>query len=442
MKIRAIGGFSEVGKNMTVAEFNEDAFIFDEGFYLPAIVQLEEREKGLFTEKRLREIGALPNDESISQIRNKIRAQIIGHAHLDHVGAASFISNYYNAPIYGTPYTIEVLESLNRDSQQFLKNKMKVIQPNSSFKIKGYKRDYSVDFINITHSTPQTSIISLNSHEGSFVYANDFKLDDTPTFGLKPNYQKMREVAKNGVKALMIDSLYSAYDRKTPSERIAKHLLEEVLFGINKEKSAIFVTTFSSHIARLKSIVEFGERLRRQVVFLGRSLDKYCHAATNIGIAPFLNKVKIISYTKQIEKELKRIEKNREDYLVVCTGHQGEPGSVLERISRGVLPFNFKENDNLVFSSSVIPTEINKENFFKMEERFKRKKVRIFRDVHVSGHGSKEDLRDLIKIFNPENIIPSHGDETKTKPLLELAEEMGYSRKQVHLLKDGDILKI
>ncbi|MEM4719350.1 MAG: MBL fold metallo-hydrolase RNA specificity domain-containing protein [Candidatus Pacearchaeota archaeon] len=443
MKINAIGGYSEVGKNMTLLENKEDAFIFDEGFYLPAIVEMQEKEKGIYTEERLRRIEAIPNDKIIDEKAYKVKAQIISHAHLDHVGAVPFISNKYNASIYGTPFTNAILDSLASDSNIFLRNRIKTIQPNSSFDITGKKENYKIEFINITHSTPQTSIIALKSKEGIYMYANDFKIDNDPILGLKPNYQKLKELSKEGIKALIIDSLYSGTERKTPSERIARNLLEEVLFGIGKENSAIFVTTFSSHIARLKSIVEFGERLGRDIVFLGRSLEKYCKAAKEIGIAPFLRKVRICSYRKQIERELLKIERKRNNYLVVCTGHQGEPGSILERLSRGEISFNFKQDDNIIFSSSVIPTEINKNNFSKMEERLKKKKVRIFKDVHVSGHASREDLRDMIKLLNPENIIPSHGDSTKTSPMVELAEEMGYkNKKNIHQLKNEDSVEL
>lgn len=437
MNIYAVGGFSEVGKNMSVVEIGEDAFIFDEGFFLPAIVELQENERERMTEQKLRKINAIPNDFFIENIRKKVRAQLIGHAHLDHVGAVPFISNRYDAPIYGTPFTTAVLDKLINNESIFLKNKIKTIQPNNSFYIEGKSEKYLVEFINITHSIPQTSVIAVHTKEGIVVYANDFKLDDTPTLGLKPNYERLKEIAKIGIKVLIVDSLYSGADRKTPSERIAKHLLEEVLFGINKEHSAIFITTFSSHIARLKSIVEFGKKMKREIFFLGRSLSMYCEAAREIGIAPFLKDVKICSYRRQIEKAFNEIERKRERCLVVCTGHQGEPGSILERLSRNQFNFKFREGDNLIFSSSVIPTDINKENFAKMEERLKKRKVRIFRDVHVSGHGGREDLRDLINLLKPQHIIPSHGEFEKTYPLKELALEMSYKQSQIHQLKDG-----
>jgi ribonuclease J len=442
VKIHTVGGFSEVGKNMVVVELEEDAFIFDEGFFLPAIVSMEERDK-VMTEKRLKNIKAVPDDSSIAKFKHKIRAQFISHAHLDHVGAIPFLSDKYNAPIYGTPFTMEVLESLLADNDIVLKNKKYSIKPNTTFYVKGKNRKYKVDFINITHSTVQSLMIAIQTPKGAIIYANDFKLDDTPVLGLKPNYKRLREISKEGVLAFVVDSLYSGSPRKTPSEKVARVLLEEVLLTIQNRNAGMIVTTFSSHIARLKSIVEFGKKLNREVVFLGRSLDKYSTAAKNVGIAPFLNDVNISKYRRQVERTLKKIEKKRKDYLIVCTGHQGEPGSILERLSRHQLPFRLNKDDNIIFSSSVIPTPVNKDQFAKMEGRLKKSQPRIFRDAHVSGHGGREDLRDIMQIVNPQHVIPSHGGFDKTEPMADLTKELGYKlHKTCHLMQDGGILKL
>lgn len=442
VKIYTVGGFSEVGKNMVVVELEEDAFIFDEGFFLPAVVSMEERDK-VMTEKRLRNAKAIPDDSAIQKIKHKVRAQFVSHAHLDHVGAIPFLSDKYNAGIYGTPFTMEVLDSLLKDNDIVLKNKMFSIKPNTTFNVQGKNQKYKIDFINITHSTAQCLMIAIHTPKGVVLYANDFKLDDTPVMGLKPNYKRLREIAKEGVLAFVVDSLYSGSERKTPSEKVARALLEEVLLTIQNRNSGMIVTTFSSHIARLKSIVEFGKKLNREVVFLGRSLDKYATAAKNVKIAPFLNDVKISKYRRQVEKTLQKVEKKRKDYMIVCTGHQGEPGSILERLSRHQLPFKLNENDNIVFSSSVIPTLVNQKQFAKMEGFLKKSKPRIFRDVHVSGHGGREDLRDIVQIVNPQHIIPSHGGLDKTRPMADLVKEMGYKLgKQCHLMKDGGVLKL
>ena len=220
-------------------------------------------------------------------------------------------------------------------------------------------------------------------------------------------------------------------------------MVEEVLVTTHNEKNAIFVATFSSHIARIKSIVDFAKKIDREIFLVGRSLKKYVSAAVEINQCPFKNDVKILSYKNQIASTLKRIEKDRSKYLVVCTGHQGEPGSVLERISRGDLPFNFQLNDNVVFSSKTIPTPANIANKGAIDKRLKKAGARIFDEVHVSGHAGREDLRDLLMLLNPQNIIPSHGSTQQLTPMVELAREMGFRvGKECHLMQDLQTIKL
>ncbi len=438
MNIHGIGGYNEVGKNMTALEIGEDVILFDAGLFLPAITAVEEREK-IPTEKGMRSLGALPDDLYLEKhdLRKKVRAVLVSHAHLDHVGGIPYISDRYNADVVGTPFTMEVLKVLMEDSNQKISNNIVPIPVDGVYTVKGNK-NYKVEFINMTHSTIQSSMIAVHTPEGIILYANDYKLDNSPVFGDKPNYKRIKELAKMGVKALIVDCLYAEDERKTPSERIAKNLLEDVFFKTDNQKSGMIVTTFSSHIARLKTISEFGNRLNREVVFLGRSLNKYVTAAQRVGKAPFRSHVKMFSYRKQLERNLKKINKNKEKYLIVCTGHQGEPGSILDRMSRNQLPLMLSPGDHVIFSSKTIPTSINEVNREQLERKLKKKNVRIFDNVHVSGHGGKEDLRDLIKLTNPEHIIPSHGDLKKLMAGAALAEEMGYKmNKNIHILHNG-----
>jgi ribonuclease J len=443
MKIHAVGGYNEVGKNMTALEIKDDTIIFDSGLFLPAVVGVQEREKNP-TEKGMRSLGALPNDLYLEKknLKQKVRALLISHAHLDHVGALQYNAHRYDAPILGTPFTMEVLKILAQDSNKNIANKIIPINPNASYNIKG-KKNFKVEFINMTHSTIQSTIIAVHTPQGIVLYANDYKLDNTPVMGDKPNYKRLKQLSKIGVKALIVDCLYAKDDRKTPSEKIARGLLEDVFFTTDNRNSGMIVTTFSSHIARLKSITEFGKKLNREVVFLGRSLNKYVTAATNVGKCPFRNQVKIFTFRRQLEKALKRIDKNKKRYLIVCTGHQGEPGSILDRFSRKQLPLNLSEEDHIIFSSKTIPTPVNELSREQLEKRLKKFKVRIFDQVHVSGHGGREDLRDLIKLTNPEHVIPSHGDLKKTTAGANLAEELGYHKnKTVHLLQNSQSLNL
>ncbi len=443
MQIHAISGYNEVGKNMTALETGDDVLLFDSGLFMPAIVGVAEREK-VPTEKGMRALGALPDDLYLDshRLREKVRTILVSHAHLDHVGALPYNAYRYKADILGTPFTTEVLKTLLADSNLRLKNRIISINPNSSYRVKG-KKTYQVEFLNMTHSTLQTATIAAHTPEGIVVYANDFKLDNSPVFGDKPNYKRLRELSRIGVKALVVDSLYAPDDRKTPSEKIAKGLLEDVFFSTDNRKSGMIVTTFSSHIARLKTITELGEKLNRKVVFLGRSLNKYMTAARNIGKAPFMNHIQMLSFRKQVEKALKKLNKNKSNYLLVCTGHQGEPGSVLDRIARNQLPIRLSSNDQVIFSSKTIPTPINETNRFDLEKKLKKHGVRIFDNVHVSGHGGREDIRDLIRMLNPQHIIPSHGDLKKQTATAELAQEMGYKlHKTVHLMQNGQSVTI
>ncbi|MDP1729466.1 MAG: MBL fold metallo-hydrolase RNA specificity domain-containing protein [archaeon] len=444
MEIYTIGGFNEVGKNMTVVDLGEDAFIFDCGLYLPPIVELEEKEKG-YNEKMLRTIGALPNDLILDNhnIINKVRAIICSHAHLDHIGAIPYMAQRYKAPVLGTPFTIEVLKRLYEDAKIPARNELITVHPNSSYTLQGKNKKYKVDFVNITHSTIQTSMLALHTDEGVVMYCNDFKFDNNPILGKEPNYELLREIAKEGVKVMIVDSLYSGDERKTASEKVARALLEDTMLTTHNEKSAVVVTTFSSHIARLKSIVDFSKRLGRIPVFVGRSLTKYVAAATNVKLCPFAKEIKMASFRNQVERFLKTINRDRTKYVLVCTGHQAEPGSVLERISRAQLPFQLNADDHVIFSSSVIPTPVNKENRKALEDKLKKRGVRIFNNVHVSGHAGREDLRDFVNMMNSEHIIPAHGEKAKTLPMVELCNELGYKTdKTVHLMENGGRLKI
>ncbi len=393
----------------------------------------------------MRSIGAVPNDLILDSmdLRNKVRAIIPSHAHLDHIGAIPYLAHRYNAEIIGTPFTIEVLKTLLKDEKILLRNNLKVIHPNSSTYVQGKSKKYKVEFINMTHSTIQTAMIALHTDEGVVLYSNDFKLDNSPIMGQKPNYERIKELSKQGVKLLILDSLYSGDERKTASEKVARTLLEEVMITTQNRGQGLVVTTFSSHIARLKSITDFGKELNRKMVFLGRSLSKYVSAAQKVDMCPFRKDVQIAAYKNQLDRELKRINKEREKYLVVCTGHQGEPGSILDRLSRGKLPFQFKSQDNIIYSSSIIPTPVNIENRQKLDGRLKKKGARLFNNVHVSGHAGREDLRDFVTMIQPENIIPAHGEYEKTHPMVELATELGYKEnKNIFLMRNGGKLEL
>jgi len=269
------------------------------------------------------------------------------------------------------------------------------------------------------------------------------KFDNHPTMGAPPNYKKMKELGKKKVNVLVMDALYSGTEKKPGSETIARQLVEDSIAKVRGSHGALFITTFSSHIERLNSIVEFGKKTGREIIFLGRSLNKYVSVAMDIKKCPFKNDVKLVKYRKQINSTLGRIEKHRDKYIVVCTGHQAEENSILDRIVGGETPFKFREGDNLIFASSIIPVSINIAAREKMDNKLKRLGVRLQKDVHVHGHGSREDMRDLIRMLKPKHIVPSHGTLQQEIPLVEVASEFGYKFGETsHLSSNGKLLHL
>ncbi len=438
MEICTVGGYEEVGKNMTAVKTGDDVFIFDMGFYLPGVIELQEESKLGYTKSALRRVGGIPDDRVLDKKgwKDKVRAIFVSHAHLDHVAGIPFlIDRYPNATIYATQFTMKVLESLIADSKINVRNKMVVVKSNSTTKIKGTKAE--VEFVHTTHSTIDSTFLTLHTPEGVVFYALDYKFDDTPTMGPPPNYSRLKEIGDNGVKVAIVDTLYSSKDEPNGSELDADKMLEEAFQKIDQKESAIFITTFSSHIERLNNIVKHAKKTGREIVFLGRSLAKYVECAKSIGKCPFRNQIKIVRYRNQINSILRRVNENRSRYVIVCTGHQGERGSILDRISRQETPFKFRPGDNLIYSSSVIPTEVNIEARKRLDSKLEKIGVILQKDVHVHGHGSKGSKKKLIELIRPEFLIPAHGNRTQEEGLIDVANEYGYILDKTSFLVDN-----
>jgi len=441
IEICTVGGYNEVGKNCTAIKVDDEVVICDMGIHLESYIKYTEAEDIVaISPIQLTEVGAIPNIAPIKDLRNKVKAIIPTHAHLDHVGAIPFLANkFHQASILCTPFTTQVIKAILKDEKMSIPNKIKTLSPNSTYKL---SNSIKIEFINMTHSTPQTVMVAIHTKYGIILYANDFKFDSTPTLGKKPNFKRLKELGEKGILALIVDSTYAGTRTKTPSESVAREMLKEVLLGTESEGKLVIVTTFSSHLARLKSIIEFGKKMKRKIIFLGRSLAKYVHAGEDIKLINFEQDAKILRYRKQITGKLKEVNKNPGKYLLVVTGHQGEPKSVLRRMVKEELPINFHKEDEIVFSCKVIPTKINIENRKNLEKALKNKGTRIFTEIHVSGHAAREDIRDLINIVKPEHVIPAHGEPQMKEALADLAFEMGYKPENVHLSRNGQKLTL
>ena len=433
MEILCLGGSCEVGRNMFAVKSGEDVVILDIGLQMDAYIQLTEDQELIdISEARLAASGAIPDIRPLREWKGKVKAICISHAHLDHIGAVQYLAHHFNCPIYATPFTIAVIKEILVDQKVRLPNKLIEKQAGSIFRI---SPSIKIEFVSVTHSVPQSVMIVVHTPEGLVAYANDFKLDKFPVLGSEPNIRRMKELSHMNVKALIIDTLYSNKPVKTPSERVAKEMLRDVLIGTNTDGKAIILTTFASHIARLKSIVEFAEQLNRKPVFLGRSLAKYLRAAESVGLAEFARNAKVLRYGSEVGRFIKKI-RNPSEYLFVVTGHQGEPKATLSKMVRQH-GFPFKQGDFVVFSCAIIPTPMNVRNRASLEEDLRKRRIRIFTDIHVSGHASREDHRELIEYLRPEHLFPVHGTAKLSAGFIDLAREMDYKEQKIHLLSPG-----
>ena len=444
MEICTVGGFEEVGKNMTAVKIKEDVFLFDAGLYLPGVIELQDRlDVKSYSESDLRRVGGIPSDKVLDKLgwTQKVKAIFISHAHLDHVGGAPYLAHRYpNAIIYGTPFTIEVLKSIVQDENLALPNVMKKVEFAKQYTLPNASKDIRVEFIYTTHSTLDCSFVVLHTPEGCFFYALDYKFDDTPTMGSLSDYESLKRIGKEGVKIAIINTLYAGKEASNGSEKDADKMLAETFAKVPQAQGAFFITTFSSHIERLTNIVKHAKKTGREIIFLGRSLNKYVYAAKNIGKCSFYSDVKLLKYKKQVDSFLRKLNKDRSKYVVVCTGHQGEKDSILDRISKGTTPFQFSPGDSLIFSSSVIPTEVNIEAREKLDKKLERQGVHLFKNIHVHGHGSKASKKKLLELVKPENIIPAHGSPEQEMELIDVAKEHGYEYgKNSHIAKNGQV---
>ncbi|MBS3116701.1 MBL fold metallo-hydrolase [Candidatus Woesearchaeota archaeon] len=436
IEVCCIGGFSKTEGNSVAIKIDEEVVILDMGLSMEDYIKYTEDREDISARSytQLLKVKAVPNYTFIEEWKEKIKAIIPSHGHLDHVGAIPFAAKLFpTVPVISTPYTIEVLKTILVDEQMNIPNQFIAQKLNSSYKL---SEKITVEFINVTHSIPHTAIVVLHTPYGKIMYANDFKLDDTPTLGKKPNYQRIKKVGKEGVLLLIMNCLYAHEPRKCPSEAVARQMLKEVMLGIDSKGKAMIVTTFSSHIARLKSIIEMGKKLKRKIVFLGRSLDKYVRAAERLKLVQFTKDVELVRHWDKVERIFKKIQREGKDkYLIVCTGHQGEPRSILTQMAAGGFDFHFTPGDLVIFSCQVIPVEVNKKNREILETSLRGNNVRIFRDVHVSGHGAREDERDLIEMVRPKHIIPIHAENEKARIVQEMATQLGF--KNTHVMLDG-----
>jgi len=314
----------------------------------------------------------------LSNLKKKVKAIVLSHAHLDHIGAVPWLASRYNCPILSTPYTVEILKRMEKNKSFKIQNKVLTINPNSRYRV---SKNIEIEFIHTTHSIVQASMVNISLPQGNILYSLDYKFDNRPIVGKKTNKTRLRKLGKEGVMALIVDSTNAEAEKKTFSESVAREMLRDVLLGMETEGHGVIVTTFASHIARLKSIFDMGTAMDRKVVFVGRSLHDYINAAEKLEFVNFSRDAEIIKSAFIGKKRLKELNDKREDYVIVATGGQGEPNATLSKMVNGEVPFEIIPDDFIVFASGVIPTPMIQANRQILEHKIHNTRARIFKDL-------------------------------------------------------------
>jgi ribonuclease J len=377
---------------------------------------------------------------------NNVDGNVVGivcsHGHLDHIGAIPKLAHRYKAPVYGTPFTAELIKQEIDSERKFeVANKVNAVKCGE---ITELSRNISIELIRVQHSIIDCAFVAVHTPSGIILYACDFKIDRTPVIGEIPDFKRLKQIGKDGVLAMITESTNVNRSGKTPSEAVARDLVWDTLLGTEETESGVIITTFSSHIARLKSIIDAAEKMNRVPVLLGSSMERYFGTALKMGYVTKPDNLRIFGYRKSINKEFKRImEDGKKKYLPIVTGHQGEPGAILGRIASGEVDYKLESGDKIIFSANVIPNQLNQANRYALETKLKMKGARIYDNVHVSGHAYKEDHWELLRMVKPEHVIPAHGTLEMHSAYAEMAEDTGYEfGETVHILRNGQELSL
>jgi ribonuclease J len=440
--IIAVGGYEEVGRNMTAIRVGKEIVIMDMGVRLDRIQLHEDTELEKMHSLDLIKIGAIPDDTVLKNVGGKVVGIVCSHGHLDHIGAVPKLAHRYKCPIIGTPFTSELIgQEIKSEGKYGVANKLKPLECGQVYDL---SKNLSVELIRVQHSIIDSAFAALHTPHGIILYACDFKLDRTPTLGDVPDFKRLKQIGNEGVLAMVTESLDVDHSGKTPSEQIARDLVYDALLGTEETESGVLVTTFASHIARLKSIIEAAGKMDRIPVLLGRSMERYFGTALKMGYVEKPDNLKIFGNRRSIETAVKQIMKGgKGKYLPIVTGHQGEQGAVLGRIANGELDYKLESGDKVIFSANVIPNLLNMANRYSCETKLKMKGARVYDKVHVSGHAYREDHWELLRMVKPEHVIPAHGTMEMHTAYVEMAEDTGYLfGETAHILRNGQELSL
>ncbi|MDR2898718.1 MAG: ribonuclease J [Clostridiales bacterium] len=419
LRIIPLGGLQEIGKNMTVFEYSNEIIIVDCGVAFPQDEML-----GIDL--------VIPDFTYLKKNADKVKALILTHGHEDHIGSIPYFLKELNIPIYGTKLTLGLLGNKLREHNLLNTTELNVVEAGETIKFKYF----TVEFIQVTHSIADAVALAIWSPAGLVVHSGDFKVDYTPIHGDAINLARFAELGKEGVSLFLCESTNVESPGYSMSEKSVGEIFQKVFDDSANQR--IMVATFASNIHRIQQIITAAIKHHRKVAVIGRSMENAVKTATELGYIqiPPNSLIDVSEIKNYSDKQL----------VIISTGSQGEPMSALSRMAAGEhRQVEIKPGDKIIISASVIPG--NEKMVNKIVNDLLRLGAEVINesamtDIHVSGHGKKEEIKLLHALIKPDFLMPIHGEYKHLIAHKDLAVSMGMNKKNVFVMNIGEVLEL
>jgi ribonuclease J len=416
VKIIPLGGVGSVGKNMTAVEYDDTIVVIDCGLMFP-----EDEMVGIDL--------VLPDVRYLLDRPDQVAAIVLTHGHEDHIGALPYLLPLLNVPLYGTPLTMGLVRAKLREHRLHNKTEMNVVEPGVVTRL----GPLSFEYIPVTHSIPDGVAIAIHTPVGTILHTGDYKFDPTPVDGRPTDTEKLSELGRDGILALLSDCVRVESAGWTPSEATVGDAFDRVF---EQAQGRVLVTTFASNISRVQQAIATGHRHGRTAAVVGRSMEN------NTSVAGELGYFAVPDASLRSIDEVNSLPFHRA--LFVTTGSQGEPSSVVSRIANGDhRQLQLEAGDTVIFSATPVPG--NEEAVSRtINKLFKQGATVVYgrhEAVHVSGHASTDELKLMINLTKPEYVVPLHGDYRHMALYARIAQETGIPRENILIPDLGTVIE-
>jgi len=417
LRIIPLGGLGEVGKNMTVYEFDRKILIVDAGI--------------MFPENDMLGIDyIIPDYDYLRGKGDQILGIVVTHGHEDHIGAIQHVLNDFPVPVYATPLTLGLIEVKLARNNAPDKGLLHTVEAGKSIELGPFK----VEFFHISHSIPDAVGLGITTPAGLVVHMSDFKFDLTPVDGWPTDYAKLTEFGTRGVDLLLSDSTNSERPGWTPSEMVIGPAFDKVF---TEAKGRVIIATFASLISRIQQVADAAAKHGRKMALAGPSMIDNVKIARKLGYLEIPDEL-LVPIDQALHMQDHKV-------AIMCTGSQGEPSSIVGRLSTGTnRQFDLKPGDTVVLSSHPIPG--NEETISKAINRLLRRGANVIYDsiapVHVSGHASQEEQKFLFNLVKPKHFMPIHGELRQLRRHATLAMQVGIPEENIIVVENGQVVEL